>query len=383
MTGPLNWLEVMMARSLRKVDDMSGVNNNLTVVRVQEQDVSSRSDRLHDLTNLLLENESRYPSIESWINEKVLTGIKSGEKAAFVGYRGDRPAVTAVIKRGERSKFCHLRIVDDLQDQGLGEMFFALMALEVKRFASEVHFTLPESLWDKKSTFFSSFGFNSVQLARKQYRRGEDELLCSASFESVWTATWSKLPRLARHFRSSGYQLNIPLMLSVRPAYAEAIFRGLKRFEIRRRFSNRWIGRRAAILATRPFGALLGEVTINSVRRVRPDIIWEQFGSVLGCSESELKEYCAGLDEAFVIGLSDITPYMSPVPVRQLEHLLSVDLQTPQSYSDLTQSSPWRDAVSLAALLHGNSSFAPRDVRQVSFDDVVLPHHTFPLFCPT
>lgn len=359
---------------------MTNTHSDVRVIRISTSDVSRGTDHVRAFEKLILSNESSYPTIKRWLHDKVIDGVKTGERVAFVGYQGSRPAISAVVKRGTHSKFCHLRIDEDLQNQNLGDMFFALMAAEVQRFASEVHFTLPERLWAEKQAFFKSFGFSSAALSRTQYRRGEVELRCSAPFDRLWLATRRKLPKLARAFRSGGYHLEMPLLMSLKPRFAEAIFNGTKRYEIRRRFSRRWLGARAAILATRPMGALFGEVTIGKIRHSPPSTIWDSFGDSLGCSELEFKEYCNNAAEVFAIELTEVTPYLCPVPVRQLAHLLDRDLQTPQSYSDLSESPSWREAVSLAAILHGNLTLPPKLVCQQRLKNVWLPNETGSLF---
>jgi predicted transcriptional regulator len=353
---------------------------DVRIIRLTPRDVSRASDHLRAFQQLIAANEEKYPAIGSWLRQKVFDGVRTGERVAFVGYQGFRPAISAVVKRGASSKFCHLRIDDGLHNLSLGEMFFSMMATEVKRFATEVHFTLPESLWEAKSQFFKGFGFSSVDVARTQYRRGESELRCSAPYATVWEATRRKLPKLGRLFRSSHYQLDVPLLLSIRPRHANAIFSGAKRIEIRRRFSQRWSGARAVVLATRPVGALLGEVTIESVRQAAPALIWQHFSESIGCTQAEFDAYCAGAREVFALELSDVSPYLSPVPVRQLTHLLDVELHTPQSYADLDRSPSWREAVSLSAMLHANVTVRPRAQSQGTLPSVVMPQESLPLF---
>ncbi len=359
---------------------MINTQADIRVIRLSASDVSHGTDHLRAFEKLILTNEDSYPRINRWLHEKVLDGVKTGERVAFVGYNGSQPAISAVVKRGKCSKFCHLRIDHGLQNVNLGDMFFAMMSSEVKKFASEVHFTLPESLWAEKRGFFQSFGFSSAAVSRTQYRLGEVELRCSASFENVWSATRRKLPKLARTFRSGGYHLEMPLLMSLKPCFAEAIFNGMKRYEIRKKFSRRWLGARAAILATRPTSALFGEVTIGTIRHAPPSTIWSSFGDSLGCSESEFVDYCVDAKEVFAIELTEVTPYLFPVPLRQLAYLLDRELQPPQSYSDLSESPSWREAVSLAAILHGNLTVPPKLVAHHRLQDVWLPNETKTLF---
>src|SRR5438128_1633538 len=122
------------------------VKDNFQVVRLAEGDIKHRSDHFRTLRNLILENEPMYPKIGEWISGKVTPGLRSAERVAFVGYLGEKPVVSAVVKRGTTAKFCHLRISEGVQNAHLGEVFFALMANEVRDLAKNVYFTLPDSL---------------------------------------------------------------------------------------------------------------------------------------------------------------------------------------------------------------------------------------------
>src|SRR6266498_1787465 len=129
------------------------VKENFQIVRLAEGDVRCKSDHLAKFENLILGNQPMYPEIERWYSSKVLPGIRKDERVAFIGYLNERPAVSAVVKKGSDAKFCHLRIHEALQDSNLGEVFFSLMALEIRDLAKGIHFTLPESLWKEKGPF--------------------------------------------------------------------------------------------------------------------------------------------------------------------------------------------------------------------------------------
>ena len=126
------------------------IKNDFRIVRLSELDAEFKTDHIDNLENLVLANEEMYPKIDKWFKKKVIPGIKTSERVGYVGYVYEKPMISAVVKRGKNSKFCHLRINKDFQDNNLGEIFFSVMALEVRKIANEIHFTLPESLWGKK-----------------------------------------------------------------------------------------------------------------------------------------------------------------------------------------------------------------------------------------
>src|SRR5687768_5128079 len=137
--------------------DPETIQKTFSVVRLEEGDVSRRSDHFLKLRELVHAHEAMYPEIAEWFTKKVTPGVRESERIAFVGYLNEKPAVSAIVKRGAEAKFCHLHISDELQNLNLGEVFFALMANEVRDLAQTAYFTLPQSLWTSKAGFFHSF----------------------------------------------------------------------------------------------------------------------------------------------------------------------------------------------------------------------------------
>lgn len=331
----------------------SFVKENFQIVRLAEGDVRCKTDHLADFEDLILGNQQMYPEIERWYKGKVLPGIKQDERVAFVGYLDERPAVSAVVKKGSNAKFCHLRIHEALQDAHLGEVFFSLMALEIRDLAKGVHFTLPESLWDTKGQFFQSFGFRSTELAEAQYRLFDRELACSADFSTVWGSVLQKIPKIADMYAMGGFAPDNQLLMSVKPEFAEKIMLKKKTVELRRKFSTRWIGHRINIYASAPVMSLMGEARVAGVVVNKPEIIWERFHEQVGCSRDEFNAYAAGADELYAIELDDVQSYRSRLPLVQMSHLVKERLAPPQSYMTLEKGKPWAKAVSIAAYLHG------------------------------
>src|SRR6185436_6003636 len=92
------------------------IQKRFQVVRLEEGDVRSKTDHFTELKNLILAHEGMYPDIEKWFRSKVCPGVRSTERAAFVGYLDQKPVVSAVVKRGENAKFCHLHITQGLRE---------------------------------------------------------------------------------------------------------------------------------------------------------------------------------------------------------------------------------------------------------------------------
>lgn len=329
------------------------------VVRLTEADARGDTDHLKKLRESVLENETMYPNIEKWFDDKVIPGLKVSQRIGYVGYLDEKPAVSAVVKRGEAAKFCHLRIREDIQDIHLGEVFFALMGLEVRDFAKEVHFTLPESLWEKENNFFNSFGFTRAVKAGQQYRLFENELKCSSSFDKVWKAVLEKLPKIARAFSVSGHSLNNRLLISLRSEYAMKVLSGEKKVEIRRRFSKKWSGCKVSIYASGRERCLVGEVSISRVVVDKPESIWEKFHQQIGCAREEFDRYTQSLNEIYAVVLENAMPYRKRISLSEVSNLTKKKLRPPQNYYILNNNINWAEVVSIGALLQ--SSFGTQE----------------------
>lgn len=327
---------------------------NFQLIRLTDTDVRTVSDRYTTFRDVVGANEESYPDIRKWLDTKVARGVRNGERTAFLGLLDDVPVATAVVKRGDDAKFCHLKLDECVRDQNLGELFFALMAAEVRQFARNVHFTLPESLWAEKQDFFQSFGFESAARASKQYRLFEDELRCATSFDALWRSVVERLPKLSSLFSIRGLSIVSPLVLSIGPEYANKIISGTKSVELRRKFSKRWIGCRTVVYATSPEKRLVGEARIANVVNGDPDRIWYAFAGELGCSRQEFDNYVGSSIEVFALVLDDIVRYAEPIPLRVLEHLIASDIDPPQSYCSTAGSRIWSVALAMAALVHGS-----------------------------
>jgi predicted transcriptional regulator len=329
------------------------IRKNFTVVRLEEADVRHRTDHYADLKKLVLAHEPMHPDIAKWFRDKVGPGVQTTERVAFVGYLDEKPAVSAIVKRGENAKFCHLHIMEALREANLGDVFFSLMAYEVRDLAQRVHFTLPDSVWNSKGKFFQSFNFSHLCKANVQYRLFDEELECDAAFNEVWSAVTTKLPHICNSYVLTQDSLANDLLISIHPNHVEQIFSGKKRYELRRKFSTKWLGHRLNIYATEPAMQLVGQATVGRVIKSSPIEIWNRLGCEIGCTRSDFDEYTKDTDEIFAIELTDVTPFRVPVARKEIIQILKQSLMPPQSYSILKANKPWGHAVSLATLLQG------------------------------
>lgn len=339
------------------------LTGNFRIVRLEKAEAQAWTDDMNVLKGLIHSNEVMYPKIGQWFRDKVVPGLERGGRVAWVAYEGEKAIASAVLKLGAKAKFCHLRIDQSYQDMALGQMFFSQMTLESRHDAKQIYFTLPESLWSSKRAFFESFGFVSAAKSRRQYRDGEVELSCAAPFLTVWSSVMGKLSGLAPYFRVGGYSLNNKILVSLKPRYAGRILAGSKLVEVRKRFSNKWVGCRAVLYASSPQRALVGEATVSSVTSGSPSQVWSEFAAGLGCTWEEFESYVGAASRVFAVELGDVVPYREPISLAQVSHLVREELTPPQSYCDLRLDGgdgAWVKAVSVASLLHGRFGFVEK-----------------------
>jgi predicted transcriptional regulator len=327
--------------------------NQIQIAELDRDNAKSSSDLLYTLGELISSNDPQYPGIDIWYTRKVVPGLLSGERKAYLAFSGEKPIGAAILRRGKSAKFCHVRVADDYQGADLGQIFFLHMTMDVLGQSEKIHFTLPESLWAQKSGFFRSFGFSDVAKASQSYRNGDAELSCDASVNAVFSAVVRKLPSLLKKYLLGSYSASSDILMSVRPNFAERIFGGSKSVEIRKRFSKKWIGHDAVLCATKPLHCLLGRTTIRSVTKGHPDSLWVRFQSRIGCSKNEFDAYVGDASEVAAIEFADVRPYETPVQVSQLGQVLGRRLLAPQSYFEASfeRNSDWNRALYLANLL--------------------------------
>jgi predicted transcriptional regulator/ribosomal protein S18 acetylase RimI-like enzyme len=322
--------------------------HNLELVRLGRRNASSNIMNLQDLLTTV---DDMYPGIEKWLDSKVLPGLRDESRCAYMIYYKNRPVASAIAKRGADAKICNLRVSDDYRDRGLGGLLFCLMALSIGDQAQSMYFTIPESTWGETDRFFTEYGFTKLGLADKQYRLWNNELVCKAPADKVMRVVSQELPLLLANFTVNGSSNRHSLVITVRPEYAEAIMTGRKTIEVRKRFSQDWIGAKAVIYASSPLCQFVGEVDIEDVTVDSPSRIWLQYGDALACDSKAFQEYCDSRERVYAIKLKAPHSYRTAVGRSRVESILGMTLHTPQSHARISPGSEWGNAASLSRLL--------------------------------
>jgi predicted transcriptional regulator len=121
-------------------------------------------------------------------------------------------------------------------------------------------------------------------------------------------------------------------LLPIQPRYAEAILRGEKRVEFRKRRFGRDV-EYVVVYASSPICGIVGSFRISGIVEGCPRDIWEDYKDVGAIQHDEFFRYYAGAERAFAIGIERVCVLNKPLPLQQL----SPSLKAPQSYAYLTR----------------------------------------------
>ena len=118
------------------------------------------------------------------------------------------------------------------------------------------------------------------------------------------------------------------ILLSIKPEYAQAIFRGEKVFEFRKAvFKNRDIDK-VYVYASAPISKVIGLFYINDILEMEPRELWSKTSKGAGISEEYFYEYFSGKDRAYAIGVDRTSLFEEP---KKLQCMFGI-AHPPQSF---------------------------------------------------
>lgn len=129
-------------------------------------------------------------------------------------------------------------------------------------------------------------------------------------------------------------------IISIYPAYVNAILDGRKTFECRKSSIGLRPGDMLALYATSPTKAILGQARVLALHRDTPAALWDKFRQFTAVTEVDYFSYYATSQEAVLIELENIVRLDSPISLsalRETEPRFSPP-QTARKLSDALQS---------------------------------------------
>jgi predicted transcriptional regulator len=122
-----------------------------------------------------------------------------------------------------------------------------------------------------------------------------------------------------------------PLLIALKPTYADLIFDGLKTVELRRRISANIEDREVYIYVSSPVMEVRGSFKVGQVWSGSPKEIWKIVANVAGVSKKDFNDYYQGTDVAFALEVLDVWKFRNPIPLSSLRRQFP-EFTVPQSY---------------------------------------------------
>lgn len=119
------------------------------------------------------------------------------------------------------------------------------------------------------------------------------------------------------------------ILLSIKPEYAQRIFKGEKKFEYRKRLFKRTDVKVVIVYVTKPVGKVVGEFEIGEIIEDNPMIIWEHTKKYSGINKDDYIDYFGGNEKGFAISIKNTTIYKTPLDLNELNPKIKV---APQSF---------------------------------------------------
>jgi predicted transcriptional regulator len=121
----------------------------------------------------------------------------------------------------------------------------------------------------------------------------------------------SKSQRL-NYLQSCPYPRRRQALLSIRPEFADAIFKGTKKFEFRRSTFKRDVDV-VVVYVTSPIQRVIGEFDVKSVLREQVCTLWSKTAPVAGIDEERFMGYFDGLSHGYALEIGKTRLYEEPL----------------------------------------------------------------------
>lgn len=122
-----------------------------------------------------------------------------------------------------------------------------------------------------------------------------------------------------------------PLLLSLKPRYADLVFDDLKKVEFRRRIATNMKGRDVFIYVSSPARHLRGGFHVANVHSGAPDEIWEKVSELGSVDKRDFDSYFEGRSVAYALEISDVWKCENPIKLDDLRSRFQ-NFVVPQSW---------------------------------------------------
>ena len=109
-----------------------------------------------------------------------------------------------------------------------------------------------------------------------------------------------------------------PLLLSLKPRYADLVFEGLKTAELRRRIASHIENRAVFVYVSSPTMELRGGFRVGQVWRGDPEQVWYMVSKLAHVDKQDFDTYFEGLSFAYAFEIKEVWEYRKPISLNVL-----------------------------------------------------------------
>ena len=122
-----------------------------------------------------------------------------------------------------------------------------------------------------------------------------------------------------------------PLLLSLKPRYANLVFEGLKTAELRRRIASHIENREVFVYVSSPTMEIRGGFRVGKVWHGDPEDVWHMVSKFAHVDKQDFDIYFEGLSFAYAFEIKEVWEYRKPVSLNVLRDEFS-NFVAPQSW---------------------------------------------------
>ncbi|MBM4411221.1 MAG: ASCH domain-containing protein [Chloroflexi bacterium] len=128
-----------------------------------------------------------------------------------------------------------------------------------------------------------------------------------------------------------------PVLLGIHPRHADAILRGSKTVELRRRFPAIAAGTTVYLYASAPVSAVVGAFEVTGVAKAAPSRLWRDHGKRTAIDKAEFERYFSGVEEGHAVLVGSPVTFSNPLRLSQL--ISRYGILAPQNFRFVTSAS--------------------------------------------
>lgn len=122
-----------------------------------------------------------------------------------------------------------------------------------------------------------------------------------------------------------------PLLISLKPCYADLVFDRLKKAELRRRIVSCTENRDVYVYVSSPVRALRGGFRVGQVWQGPPEEIWDMVSNLAQVKRRDFDTYFEGSTIAYALEITDVWEYPNPASLSTLRNRFP-NFVVPQSW---------------------------------------------------